>query len=234
MTEEIKNEAPVAEDKATQQAEKPEQKAVGEILKTETKKDEPRTVPEAKFLEIKKELKELKQQIAEGASKKEIAGDLKDLASKYDVNEDFLSELTAIVKTKTEAEFDNKLDSTLKPYREKEKESQINDAFEKHFNAAMESMEEYNGIVNKEVIKALSLDPKNSSKTFSQLIEDAYGQSIKGKRSIEASHQGNNRSQDVDIAKASKDGEYFKQMIKDEASKKEYNKGLISRLSSSL
>jgi len=222
--------APVVEDKATNAT--TEAKTVGEIL---DKKDEPRVVPEAKFLEIKKELKDLKKQIENGANKKEVAADLKDLAEKYNVDESFLNELSNIVKTKTEAEFETKLDSSLQPYKEKEKEEKINSAFEKHFSQAMEAMPEFKDVINKEVIKSLSLQPQNASKTFAQIIEDAYGQTLKGKRSIDHSNQGNNRvTNEIDLDKARKDTTYFNSVMKDSASKKEYNKDMMNRLSSML
>lgn len=227
-----KIEAQVEEIKTTQGATEEAPKTVGEVFE---KKEEPRVVPEAKFLEIKRELKDLKKQIAEGATKKEIASDIKELAEKYDVNQSFIEELATIVKTKTEAEFETKLDSTLQPYKEKEKEEKINSAFEKHFSQAIEAMPEYKDVVNKEVVKSLSLQPQNATKTFAQIIEDAYSGAIKGKRSIDHSNQGNNRATNVvDIDKARKDTGYFTEMMKDKNSKAEYNKDMVKRLSSML
>jgi hypothetical protein len=223
--------APAVEDKTA--AVKTE--TIGEILAPKEAKPEPRVVPEAKFLEIKKELKELKKQIEDGATKKEVAADLQELAIKYDVNKDFLQDLANIVKTKTEAEFETRLDSTLQPYKEKEKEEKINSTFEKHFSQAIETMPELKDVVNKEVIKSLSLQPQNAAKTFAQIIEEVYGSTIKGKRSIDHSNQGNNRATNIiDIDKARKDTTFFKETMKDEVGKREYNKDMVKRLSSVL
>jgi hypothetical protein len=82
-----------------------------------------------------------------------------------------------------------------------------------------------------EVIKTLSLDPKNSNKTISQLIEETYGNALPGKRSIEQNKPGGSKeSGEIDFDRAKKDGSYFKEIMADPGLKKKYNDNLIGRV----
>ena len=97
-------------------------------------------------------------------------------------------------------------------------------------------MPEYSGVVKEDVIKALSLIPANSSKTFTQLIEETYGHLIQGKRSIDSSSNKNskNDSGDVDIQRAYKDPAYFKEIMENPVLKKKYNESMSDRIASIL
>lgn len=196
---------------------------------------EPKVVPEAVFLELKRELKDLKKSIKEGATKKEVSADIKALAEKHNVDEGFLEELSTVMKSTSKAEFEEELASKLAPLQAKERNEKIDNAFAKAYAKAIANAPEFEGIANKEVIKTLSLDPKNADKTFNQLIEESYGHLVTGKKTIDYS-SGSNRSDDstVDFAKAQSDGEYMKKVMADPNLKKQYNKDLASRLSSVL
>lgn len=219
---------------------KPEPKAgetIGEVLGNPAPKPkEVKMVPEAVFLDLKKELKELKRAIKEGANKTEVSADLKALADKHNIDEGFLRELVSTVQSENKAEFDKELEKRLKPFEEKDRSAKIDKAFESAFNRAIEQMPEYAKIVNKQVIKTLSLDPANASKTFNQLIEEAYGHLISGKKTLDPIG-GNNRpinNGTLDMDRAKKDPEYFRQVMADPNLKKQYNEQLPERLSSVL
>ena len=62
------------------------------------------------------------------------------------------------------------------------KMARINVIFEKSFMETMAAMPEYEGIVNEDVIKTLSLDPANQSKTFAQLIKETYADEVAKKK----------------------------------------------------
>lgn len=194
------------------------------------------SVPLSKFLEIKNESKEAKRQIAElqakiedGATKVEISKGIKEIADEHNVDENFLSAFASTIKAQAEADLDNKISEKLKPFEEKGKTEKINEVFNKHFEKALEAMPEYKDIINKDVIKSLSLDPVNANKTFTKIIEDSYGHLIKGKRTIESSTPGKDDVQNLDSSKF-KDPNYMKKVLADPELKKEYNKGLIERL----
>jgi hypothetical protein len=99
----------------------------------------------------------------------------------------------------------------------------------------MAEMPEYSAIVNKDVIKTLSLDPANQNKTFQQLIEETYGNALGGKRTLETTTpRGGKALESVDFDRAKKDGKYLEEVLANPDTKKEYNEGLIGRLSAHL
>jgi hypothetical protein len=232
------SDAPVTEAVVeTPQVEAKTEETISEVLGTKEtpKAKEPKTVPEAVFLEQKRELKALKKMIEDGATKKEVAADIKSLAEKHNIDEEFLNEFVATVKESSKAEFEAELASKLAPLQERERGEKIEKAFDKAFKRALNDAPEYEGIVNREVIKALSLDPKNANKTFNQLIDESFGHLVTGKKTIDYS-SGSNRSDGatVDMAKAKSDGEYFKKVMADPVLKKQYNEGIDGRLASML
>lgn len=230
---------PVIPETVEQPKAEPKMETISEALGTEPETAVPikesRMVPEAVVIELKKELKALKRSIDNDATPKQVSSDLKTLAEKHNIDEGFLGELVSAIKEESKSDFDVNLSARLKPLEEKERNARIDSAFETHFNRAMEISPEFKGVVNKEVIKTLSLDPKNSHKTFNQLIEESYGHLVQGKRTLDASG-GNNRNETttVDLARAKTDGEYFKEVMANPALKKQYNDQLTNSLSSYL
>jgi len=230
---------PAVETKEVAPPEVSKQETIGEVFAT--KKED--TVPLASFLEIKKEnkaiakqMQELKKSIEEGATKKEVSTDIKTLAEKHDIDADFLQEFAQAVKAGTEQDIEERISSITKPQKEKELAEKIDTAFNSHFSKAMEGMTEYEGIINKEVIKSLSLIPSNANKTFVQLIEETYGQSVPGKKSFDgaSARAGKNDSLDVDIARMKTDTPYFQEIMANPTLKAKYNSSLISNLSRNL
>jgi len=201
------------------------------------------SVPLSKFLEVKNENKRLaqdietiKKSIDSGAPKTEVRDDIHSLAEKYDVNEEFIKEIVRSAKLEASKEIDSKIDSRFAPIEERSKLEKREVAFNEHFQKALERMPEYNGIVNKEVIKSFALNPNNSNKTFSQLIEEAYGHLVQGKKTFDnaSPRVGKEDNLEVDSARAKKDPEYFKQIMSDPVLKKKYNDSLVNSLSSIL
>ena len=226
---------PTIAEVAGKEAEAPEPKeaTVGEALATE-KKDE--RVPLSTYLESKnsnkalqKQLKELQQSIEKGSSSREVNTDIKALADKHGVDSDFLDEFAAAVREQNTKEMESK----LAPFQQKEQAAKIDETFNTHFTRAMERMPELSGVVNKDVIKTLSLAVENSDKTFTQLIEDTYGNTVQGRRSIDSASNraGKNDSLDVDVVKAKKDPAYFAEVMANPTLKAKYNKDLMSRVS---
>lgn len=54
----------------------------------------------------------------------------------------------------------------------------IEEIFSENFNKVMEGMPEYKDVVNRDVIKELSLLPQNAKKTFQQIVEETYKDKI--------------------------------------------------------
>lgn len=215
-----------------------EEKPVSELLEsdksdTERKDD---NVPLAKFLDIKKQnkelekrLKELEANIQEGSPKREVSRDIKEIAEKHGVDADFLEELASTVRKQAEADIEER----IKPITQKEKAEKFDKAFGEQYQRAMAKFPELDGVVNQSVIKTLALDPANAKKTITQLIEESYGNASKGKATLDPSSSvSRTDTQGLDYSKAQNDAEYFKQVMSNPKLKEEYNKKMLTDLMS--
>jgi len=237
MADEAKN-APAEESKQAETVVAPEVKepTIAEALNTKT--PEPKMVPEAALIEIKKEnkqmakdLKALQKSIEDGAGKKEVSADLRALGEKHNVDAEFLQDFAAAVRVQTEADVSRDFDSKLKPLQDKEREADVNSKFTSIFDKTMEELPEFRNIAKRETVKALAFLPENANKTFKQILEDNFGHLITGKRTLEKTvNRGGKDDAEIDMAKASKDQEYFKEIMADPATRKKYNEGLAKRL----
>lgn len=231
---EIKKEVEPKEEPKVELKEEPVvEKTIEETLKVEEKKE--RTVPESALLKQKsekkalaKELKELKNSIEDGAKSGEIGKTLEEISEKHDVSKAFLKDLISAL---TPADIDEKIDSRLKPLADEARANKIDTLFEKEYKRTLETMPEFKGVVNKVVIKSLTLDPANRKKTFSKIIEDAYGHLLTGKRTLEKTKpRGGNEAAGIDYERAKTDTKYFKEIMANPAQKKKYNDGLATRI----
>jgi hypothetical protein len=226
--------APEAEPKAPEPvAETPKEESqptISELVEKSEPVEKPRVVDEHVFVAEKKarkaaerELKALKESIESGASKKEISEDIEEIAEKFDVDKEFLQDFATTVEQKLDAKYASKLGA-------KEKEEKYDTAFKKALDVALERGPEFADIVNPEIIKSLSLLPKNANKTVSQLLEETYGNALSGKRTIETTKPNGGRDPEpLDYDKARRDGEYFKEVMNDPVKKAEYNKLMLQR-----
>lgn len=239
MPEPKAKDAPVEEKKDTKPVETPteDKKEVkaGDVLDTKKEKSEdPKMVPEAVLIEIKKEnkelakeLKDLKKQIEEGASKKEVSADLKDLAKKHNVDADFLEDFANNVRKQAKEASEEE----LRPIKEKEISEKREKTFNEFFDKTLEEMPEYSKLVNKDVIRTLAFDPKNANKTFAQIFESAYGHLVTGKKTLETTKpRGGQDGAKVDIERARKDEKYLAEVLADPELKKEYNASIHLRI----
>ncbi len=231
--EEVK-ETPTAEVETIVETEKQE-KTIDEVLE---EKKETKMVPEAALIKIKqqnkelaREMKSLKALIEDGGDKSEVKGNIDEIAEEHNIDKKFLRDFAKAVKADNESEIEEKISSRLKPLEEKEKAAKINELFEKEYSRSIEAMPEYKDVANKNVIKALTLNPENRKKTFSQIMEEAYGHLLTGKRTLEQTKaRGGNEVAAIDYKRAQTDGEYFKEIMSNPTTKKEYNEGLLKRL----
>lgn len=197
-------------------------------------KPEPKMVPEAALIEIKKEnkqlakdMKALQKKIEEGGDKKEVSADLKALGEKYNVDSEFLAEFRDSVKAQANEEFEAK----LKPIEEKEKAAETDKRATEVINKALEELPEFKTIVKQDTLKSLMQLPANANKTIRTIMEENFGHLVTGKRTLQPSIPGGGKeAAEIDHAKAAKDPEYFAQIMSDPASKKKYNEGMAKRL----
>ena len=229
--------APVAEPKVTEtpvvEAPKEQPKVEQTVKEALETKPEAKMVPEAVLIEMKKEnkqlakeMKALQKSIEDGATKKEVSADLKGLGEKYNVDPNFLEEFAATTKAKAEEEFNAK----LKPLEDERKAAEQTSKFNAVFDNVMEERPEYSKIVKRETLKALSMLPENKDKTFGQILEDNFGHLIQGKRTLNPTTPRGGENIEIDMQKASRDTEYFKEVMADPLLKKKYNENLGKRL----
>lgn len=229
--EEVK-ETEVETEEETESTDEPEESKVETIadLLTEEKDDR---VPLKTFLETKKEKKalereisELKEQAKKGATKTEINSDLKSIAEKYDVDANFLEELSASIYSKAKEE----AETAIKPILEEKSREKIDIALMESINKALETMPEYEGVANKEVLKSLSKIPENRNKTFQQIIEETYSKTVTGKRTMETSTPRGGKEGSYDEERMRTDPQYFSEVMASPELKKKYNDSLVGRL----
>lgn len=231
--EEVKETASETPAESAPAEEKKEEQTLGSLLGTEAKeskeepKEEVKMIPEAKFLEIKKELKELKREM-KGKTSIEISEDVGSFSEKYNLPKEFTEELSALISKENKKSVDEAISSRVKPFEEKEKAKKFEEIFSQTYEKALEEMPEYKSLANKETIKAIASNPANANKKFSEIFDMAYGHLVTGKRTLDRQIT-QKFDGEIDFARASRDGEYFKQIMSDPATKKKYNESLTQR-----
>lgn len=239
---EVKPEAAAAAEKTDTTGGEAKEPTAGEVAAGNTvpTKKESDTIPVSAFLDEKKGRKEaervaaeankaladLKKSIEDGATKSQVSTDIAEIAKEYDVDPIFLGKFAKAMEAKAEAAAEAK----LRPIEEKDRQAKIDAAFKTAYESAMDKMPEFAKIVNPEVIKILSLDPKNGNKTFTQIIEEAYGGVVPGKRTIETTTPGGGKEPaPLDMNRARKDTAYFNEIMASPKLKEEYNAEMLRR-----
>lgn len=188
-----------------EQGDAPAEVSVAELHQEKPKPEKPKVVPMAR---LDKEI----------AKRKELEAKL----AQYETDEDDSDEAEPVV---------TKLAQKLEQLEEKDRIEALNKTFMTHFTAALENAPEYKDLVNVEVIKAMAFNPANANKTYKQLIEEAYGNALTGRRTIETSTpRGGTKDGKVDMELAAKDPTYRREVLADPVLRKQYNEGLTDRV----
>lgn len=200
------NEAPETTENETQDTDTSEP-TVGEAQSDTSNK--PSQVPMARLdkeiqrrKELEKELEALRaEKKDEGSSNPDKEPDVKELAKK------------------------------LQTIEEREAAAKRDAIISENISKALESAPEYKDIVNMDVIKQMALNPANKDKTYTQLLDEAYGNAVGGKRTIETTTpRGGAKDTQVDIDRARKDAAYRREVLADPDLRKQYNQGLENRI----
>lgn len=233
-TQEAEVKAPEASTTETT-VEQPEvQQTVGEIIEQSQPEKKPELEYDKAYFSEKKarkaaerELNNLKKQIEGGATKKEISESIAEIADEHNIDPEFLQKLATSIKAEAEKDIDAKYAAK---FEGKERENKFETAFKSQYEIAMERAPEFKAIANPEVIKALAILPQNAKKTLSEILEETYGNAITGKRTIETTSPGGGKEPEpLDIRRAEKDIEYFKEVMSDPKKKAQYNEAMLKR-----
>lgn len=119
----------------------------------------------------------------------------------------------------------------LEQIEKREQMTRLEGVFMQNLNKTLENSPEYKDVVNVEVIKQMAFNPANANKTYKQLLEEAYGNAVTGRRTIETTTpRGGAKDNKVDIALAKSDREYRHKVLADPELRKQYNEGLVERV----
>lgn len=170
-------------------------------LKEEAEAESEETVPLATFLEMKKELSDLKKQ---NLSSSERDASIEAIANEYDVDLVFANKLADAITAKATKE----VQKQYEPLVQKQKQAETDKMFDSVYGKAIESMPEYAGIANKDVVKKLALDPSNKKKTVKQIMKEVYGSVVdridaQPGQSFEAPRAKNRNVNDLDFGNLS-------------------------------
>lgn len=123
------------------------------------------------------------------------------------------------------------LETRLAKIEEKERFEKLNATVRANIEKALEDAPEFKNVVNKDVLAQMAMNPANSKKTYSQLLEEVYGNTISGTRTVETTTpRGGAQGETLDLARAGTDNEYLKTVLADPVLKAQYNKDLEQRI----
>lgn len=124
-----------------------------------------------------------------------------------------------------------KLAERLESIEKKDRSAKMEAIFQTNLAKTLENAPEFKDVVNVEVIKQMAFNPANANKTYKQLLEEAYGNALTGRRTIETTlPRGGAKDTKVDMRRAQTDGEYRRSVLTDPDLRKQYNEGLTDRV----
>ena len=195
----------------TEQETAREEVSVADLHKVPETPKKPESVPLAR---LSKEVQRRKEAEAElKALKAQLEGDLED---DEDVND--VPEVKKLAQKLEQLEGDKRI-------------ADLNKVFESNFNATLEKHPEYKDIANVEVIRQMAFNPANANKTYRQLLDEAYGNAVTGRRTIETTTpRGGAKDGVLDMKRAQTDSAYRHEVLADPVLRKQYNEGLTDRV----
>ena len=174
---------PEAEKIATPGVDAPKEGTVeAEVAKVEPKVEPevktPETVPLKQYLELKSDLKTLKQEIKESKgserSKVEVQG-LSELSEKYpDVNQEFLKDLLSSATNTATKKIEDQYASVIEKQEAERKQVAFDKAFDTLFDKTLLDNPELPKSIDKDAIKALASTPKYRNVPLAEILSTLY------------------------------------------------------------
>lgn len=182
-----------------------EEVSVADLHKETPKPEKPKVVPMARLDKEIQKRKDLEARLAE-----------------YESTSDDTGEEEPEVK---------KLAQKLEQLEVDKRTADLNKVFEQNFNATLDKHPEYKDIANVEVIRQMAFNPANANKTYRQLLDEAYGNAVIGRRTIETTTpRGGAKDGVLDMRRAQTDTAYRHEVLADPVLRKQYNEGLPDRV----
>lgn len=147
------------------------------------------TVPLKVYLELKDDLKALKQEVKQAQnsekSKVEVEG-VADLALKYpDVNQEFIKDLLSSATNSATKKIEERYTSVIEKQEEERKQAAFDKAFDNLFDKTLAENPELPKTIDKALIKDLALTPKYRNTPLSEILLKMYPVVSEGKASSE-------------------------------------------------
>ena len=175
------------------------------------KKNSPETVPLAVYLELKDDLKSLKQEIKDSKESKHktvaVAG-LDELTKKYpDVSESFIVDMLNSATSEATRKIEEKYSPIIERQENEKKQAAFDKAFDNIYNKALQDNPDLPKTIDKELIKELTSTPKYRNIPVADILVKMYGVAQAGKPSSEdEARTGADKVDDVvDFSKITKD-----------------------------
>lgn len=218
---------PAKKDEAVETTTKPEKveenKAEEKVISDYRPKDEkiPDTVPLKKYLDLKKDIKELKEQLGKQSSSNLTLKELEDLADENNLDKGVLKKIADIIKNETLKEADKK----IAPILEKERMRESEKAFEKDFKKTI--LEKYPELKEKkDAFKRIAFSPQFLHlKTLEDIRKEFFdGYKPKEKKdAVEAGSKGQSKATET-IDFANMTDEQHSKVLADPSTRAEYYK----------
>lgn len=209
----VTNESEVKETQPEAETASPAEMTVADLHEQEPTEDKPKkvdSVPFNKFIKEKERRKELERELEELRAQLSEDDDVDDVESTPEVK---------------------KLAQKLEQLEGETKKDKMEKKFYEHLSATLENFPEYKDVVNIDVIKKLAFDSSNANKTYKQLLDETYGKSLVGRRTIETTTpRGGAKDTKVDMERAKTDTSYRHEVLADPELRKQYNESLTDRI----
>lgn len=176
-----------------EEAKAPEGTVAAEVAKVEVpdvkSEKAPETVPLAVFLDLKKDLKDLKSELetAKSSEKSSVQAEgFADLTSKYpDVSADFIKDMLGAATLEAQKKIEQKYNPIIEKQEQKEKQIAFDTAFNNLFEKTLQDNPDLPKTIDKELVKELALTPKYINVPLSDILIKMYGSNNTGKASSE-------------------------------------------------
>lgn len=175
-------------------------------------KSEPRKsnyVPVSKYNELRHELQDLKKQIeakaVTPATETKVAGELKDIAEKYNLDETFINEFSEKIIEKATSKapkLPENLEAVITSFQEREKAMKEETEFEKNFGELSKELPEL--VASKDDFKRLAFT-EGYENTPLDVLAHYYINKFKPVRTAEAPKQGQGKTDVIDFANISEE-----------------------------
>lgn len=159
------------------------------LLPKEGVTPEPKVVPEAAFLSLKNELKELKRELKETRGSEQravLSAGIDELSKKYpDVSPEFIQDMLSSATKEATRTIEEKYTPIIQKQEQKEQQIAFDKAFDNLFEKTIQDNPELPKSVDKDVVKALAITPQYRNTPLADILIKLYGQNIQGKSSSE-------------------------------------------------